>query len=249
MRALLSWILLSSLAVAADWRAELETAVAEAWRDHPLEAAAAAKAEPITTRNGMPRFVGEEVRNPHATPILLARVADPREDLGERVALVEAAVRSGGDWDGVVVGLLAEEPEPALRRMLAEVLREADPAEAAAGLARAAADPAAEVRAAAMRAIGGRKDGATLADALMPGLGDADAAVRRDAARALGWLGVAQGWAGIEPLLADPSAEVRLAALRALERLDRPRLARLPALRALDGDPDPRVARAAAAIR
>lgn len=242
-------LLLAPAAFAADWRSDLQAAAAESWRDHPVEAAAAADATPITTRNGMPRFVGEDVWNPIATPILLERAFDPSEPLDLRVALIEAAVRSDGDWSEAVVGQLAVEREASLRRMLAEVLREAEAGPAAEGLNLASRDADAAVRAAAMRAIGGRADGAALADAVLRGLGDADADVRKEAARSAGWLRLDQGWDGLVPLLADADADVRLNAVRALERLDTARLRTLPALAPLRADLDPRVARAAASIR
>lgn len=248
MRAIL-WLLLAPVALASDWRSHLEEAAAESWRDHPVEAAAAANATPITTRNGLPRFVGEDVWNPVATPILLERAFDPSEPLPLRVALVEAAVRSDGDWSEAVVGQLGVEREAELRRMLAEVLREAEPGPAAVGLARASRDPDAAVRAAAMRAIGGRADGAVLSDALLRGLRDSDAKVREEAARSTGWLSLDQGWDGLATLLGDADPDVRLNAVRALERLDAARLRGLPELTALRADIDPRVARAAASIR
>ncbi len=236
-------------ASAADWRAELDARTELAWSQHPNEAKAAAEAEPILTRNGMPRFVGEEVWNPHATPVLLSRALDPAEPQALRVALIEAAVKSGGEWSAVVAGQLAVEQDVAVRRMLAEVLREAEPADAARGLRLAVRDPSAEVRAAAQRAIGGRPDGATLSALVLDALDDPSALVRAEAARSAGWLHLDAGWDGLAGLLADEDAEVRLRALRALERLDAPRLAALPALSTLRQDLDPRVARAAGQIR
>lgn len=243
-----TFILLAGLASASDWRAALDAQVAEAWAQHPVEAAAAAKAEPIRTRNGLPRFVGEEVWNPAATPILLERVVNGGEDAATRAALIEAALRSGGDWSGTVAGLLAVEEDAAVRRMLAEVLREAEPVDASVGLPLAAADEDAAVRAAAMRAIGGRPDGATWEPLVRSALSDPDASVREHAARAAGWLGLGNTWSGLEGLLSDSSPDVRLSALRALERLDPVRLEGVPALKKLQQDPDSRVARAAAGL-
>lgn len=242
------WLLLAPAALARDPRADLDAAVARAWAEHPVEAAAAAAAEPIRTRNGLPRFVGEDVWNPAVTPILLERAISGEQDPQLRQALIEAAVRSGGDWDEVVVAQLGLEPDPAVRRMLAEVLREAGAGPAAEGLALAVQDEEAAVRAAAMRALGGRADGAKLGSLVLDGLDDVDADVRKEAARSAGWLALDQGWEGLTGLLADPDPDVRLNAIRALERLDAPRLSRLPALAPLRADVDPRVARAAASV-
>lgn len=248
MGALSIWLIVGGLAQAADWRADLDARVSAAWREHPVEATAATRAEPIHTRTGQPRFVGEEVWNPAATPILLERLIEGQEEPAVRIALVEAVVRSGGDWSESVVGLLQVEPDAAVRRMLAEVLREAEAGPAAEGLGRAFRDPESAVREAAMRAIAGRADGARFEALVQAGLFDRDAGVRQHAARAAGWLHLGQSWGAIEALLSDESAEVRLSALRALERLDAPRLGALPVLQTLRRDRDPRVARAASAV-
>lgn len=248
MRMLSIWLLVCGGASAADWRSALDASASAAWREHPVEARAASEAEPIRTRTGQPRFVGEEVWNPLATPVLLERLIEGDEDSAVRVALVEAAVRSGGEWSEVVVGQLQVEADPTVRRMLAEVLRDADAGPAAEGLRRAAQDPDADVRAAAMRAVSGRPDGIRYEGLVQAGLSDPHADVRQHAARAAGWLRLAQSWDALEALLSDESDEVRLNALRALERLDAPRLRALPALQDLRQDRDVRVARAAASL-
>ena len=86
--------------------------------------------------------------------------------------------------------------------------------------------------------------GAELVPELRRALGDSDAGVRSGAARSLGLLQVPGVGAELRPLLRDPEAQVRLDALRALERLG---LA-TPVAPELVADPDPRVARVARRI-
>ena len=70
--------------------------------------------------------------------------------------------------------------------------------------------------------------------------------VRGAAARSLGWLRLGEARSALTAALKDPSADVRLTALRALERVDA--AAAQDAALGLTADPDPGVARAARTI-
>jgi hypothetical protein len=198
-----------------------------------------ASLQPVRSRAGLPVFTGDAARA--CAPALLDRLATER-DPAIRVALLDALARWGDGWGPTVVALFPGEKDAGVRRMMAEVLADAEPADAAAGLRLAVRDPDAEVRAAAFRALAKRDD----ADGalILTGFADADATVRATAARAAGIREV--GWDALVPLLADRDAEVRRNAVRALERIDRVRVATLPEVAALAHDPDPKVADAAA---
>jgi HEAT repeat protein len=236
---------LSALAANGGWRVRARASAALQWRTDPALARAVTEAAPILTRKGTPRFADPTLTDPDAAGLLVERLLAGADRSEHRAALVEALGRTGGDWSEAAAGLAAAEPDAAVRAQLVALLRDADADAAYAGLARAAADADAGVRGAAMRAIGGRTDGAALAESLVAGTRDPDAAVRAFAARSAGWLRVAAAWDAVAGLLVDADADVRLQAVNALERLDAPRAAALPALTRLTNDPDARVARAA----
>lgn len=236
---------LASLVEHAGWRLRARAGAALAWRQDPTFAATVTTVAPLTTRNGAIRFTDRRLRAPEAAPLLVERLTASDTPSAERAALVEALRLSGGDWSEAVLGLLAVEPDAAVREQLAAALEHAEADVAREGLTLALSDTAGAVRAAALRAIGERSDGADYAGSVLAALGDTDAEARACAARAAGWLGLSGAWDALVPMLADPDADVRLKAVAALERLDGGRAAALPGLRALTRDPDARVARAA----
>ncbi|MFZ5480526.1 MAG: HEAT repeat domain-containing protein [Myxococcota bacterium] len=231
--------LLCSLALAGDWRAALDARIAEARAADPAVVDAVYALRPARTRTGLPIFTGDLARADVSGAVFLDRFT--REpDPALRVALLDA-MATGDGWSEGVVALLPTERDAGVRRMMAEILADADPAFAGEGLRIAAQDGESAVRAAAFRALAKRDD----ADAalIVSGFVDPDATVRATAARAAGIRKV--GWDALIPLLADPNAEVRRNAVRALERVDRVRVATLPEVAALLADPDPKVADAA----
>lgn len=236
---------LQSLVEHAGWRLRARAGAALQWRRDPTFAAAVATAAPLTTRNGAIRFTDRSLRVPDAAPLLVERLTASDTPSEERAALVEALRLSGGDWSEAVAGQLAVEPDAAVREQLAGALEHAEADIALMGLTAAAADPDGGVRAAALRAIGDRADGARYEALLLSALGDPDPDPRAFAARAAGWLGLSSAWKALVALLADPDADVRLRAVASLERLDADGAAALPGLQALTRDPDARVARAA----
>ncbi len=232
----------------AGWRVTLAEDAAEAALADPELAELVGAARPVATRTGAPRFTDGRLETPLATPLLLERGLKT-QDPALRAALIEVASRAGGDWSEPVAGLLQMDSDADVRALAAELLDDADPAAAAAALPYGAVDRDPGVRAATMRAIGGRTDGAAYSDLLAAGLADASAEVRRYAARSAGWLDQGQLYGAVSGLLTDADAEVRLSALHAAERLDGARLRLDPALTPLMADPDPRISRAAKSAR
>ena len=205
--------------------------------------------QPGTTRAGTPRFTDPTLYNPALTPVLLERLASGGEHDYVRLALVEVLPRTGGEWDGALVDLYASETSADVRSVMVEVTRRADPEDARALLSQAAGDQSPLVRAAVMRTIPYVEDGVGLSAPLLAGLTDADSEVRSFAARSAGWTGLDAAWDDLVVLLSDAEPEIRLHALRALERLDVGAVQQLPALQTLEIDIDSRVSRAALQIR
>lgn len=239
---------LETLAASPDWRVRQQAALLLGWRRTPELFARFERQAPLPAVNGMLRFRGDEVADPRLAPLLLERLLR-RPERAETLALIEVLPRTGGDWADAFVALAAAEPDPALRAILVASLRWAPTAAAQAGIRAGLRDGSGLVRGEAARAAGWRKDGAGLASDLARVLGDADPYTRAMAARSLGYLRAGAAFEPLLPLLGDPDAEVRLQALRALERLDAARLRARPEIPTLRADPDPRVARAAAALR
>lgn len=208
-----------------------------------------ATAEPVLARNGQPRFTDPAWVSAGALRPLLARVASGDDSADVKVALLGVVSRIDGDWGGAVVALAAEEADPAVRRMLVEILGEASVDHARAGLSVALSDGSEAVRLAAMRALGAHEDGAQLGDLAVLALADDSVVVREEAARAIGYCGYVAGFEALRAALGDNAADVRHRALRSLQKLDAPRTAALPELSRLAGDADPRITREVARLR
>jgi len=159
---------------------------------------------------------------------------------------------------------LAEAPSPALASAVRGCLDDDAPAvrvaavhavarllghQAVAGLAGRLSDPSVEVRAAAVLALvrdGGLGGFLHAGGALHTMLGSEDPAERREGAKVLGALGVSSFYHPLLELVADEDRSVRLAAIRAAERVASPEL--VPRLvEALD-DPSVRGAATAAIV-
>ena len=205
--------------------------------------------QPGITRAGTPRFTDPTLYNPALTPVILERLSSGGENDYVRLALVELLPRTGGEWDGALVELYTTEPSADVRSVMVEVTRRADPEDARALLRQATADSSALVRAAVMRTIPYVDDGAGMSSPLLAGLTDESPEVRSFAARSAGWTGLDDAWDELVVLLSDVEPDIRLHALRALERLDAEAAAGLDALDTLEIDIDPRVSRAARQIR
>jgi HEAT repeat protein len=210
----------------------------------PVEAGTLDTLEPLRARHGELRFVGPAIRTPEAAPLLLARLEGGQDTPEIRRALADAIGRTGGDYAAAVADLVTAEADPDVRALLVASLARAGRGAAAdvrSALITALADPVEHVREEAAYVAAAHPAGRTMVGPLIAALSDRDARVRAAAARTLGVLRDQAALGALRPLLADGAADVRLAALRALKRLDR-RIASCEAA-ALTGDPDPRIRR------
>ena len=234
---------LSLLAGSADWRDRQRAALARAWQVDGDAAAALMRLAPGTTRAGGPRFV-LPARDAGTTAVLLDRFLRMEDGELVRAALLDALVRTDGEWAPGVAAAFTSEASAEVRVVMVEVLRRQPEALAAPVLRAAAKDADAAVREASARSMGWTEDPAW-APQLRQALGDTDAGVRSAAARALGWVGAVDAWPALVTATGDTDADVRRRAVRAMARLDAARAAEEPAVRALHTDPDAKVARAA----
>ena len=239
---------LSLLAHNADWRVRLEAQVVLTWRQDPGLAQNLWEAAPGMTRAELARFGDPIFRQAHSAPMLLDRYLHGGGDAIERGALVEALPRTGGDWEEALVSIVSDETDPGVKGIMLECLKKVDTALAAPVLRAGLRDASPEVRASAARTMGWTDEPATYGADLQRAFGDRAALVRSAAVRAAGWLRVEGAWTGLVTRLSDEDAEVRLHALRALERIDAPRAGQLSQVGALVTDPDAKVARAAGQI-
>lgn len=204
--------------------------------------------EPIRTRAGFPRFVGDVLDEPGAGSALLDRLLRRDDPSDVRVALAEALGRSADAPFTGMARLAVDDGDTAVRAMLVRALRAAP-----SDVARPALDAALRSRVVMLRRAGAhelywRADRSRFAALVAMALDDQDAAVRRDAVRAVGVDGVLAAGHDLRAALADANSGVRLAAFRALER-QRPELLVPALLEQLGEDADARVAAAARAHR
>ncbi len=228
-----------------DWRPWVEAEVTKIRDADPDFYGAIRALSPTETRAGSLRIVDPALHDARALPLLLDRLLHEARAPEYRAALVDAAARTGGDLGPPVLDLLAEEREPQVRVVLVATLRRADVKHATLGVTRALQDRDPQVRTTAAQVAGYVKDGAALTAPLQAALDDREVSVRSMAARALGIHELAEATPKLTALLADDAPEVRLAALRALGRVDPASARELPQLQTLRADPDPRVKRAA----
>lgn len=233
-------------APSSDWQVSLARAVVLVERDQPQLASAVRALPPTPTRAGTLRLVGDPLRAPQASAVLAARLTQAAPE-AERRAVAEALPRTGGAWHQWAAPLAEVEETASVKAILLEGLVRA-PASVLSTVHAALSHDDPTVRAAAARALSGHRDGASYAHALRDALSDPSALVRAEACRGLGWFEDATAWAALEARLQDDSGDVRLRALRALQRIDEARAAQSAAVQAAQDDLDPKVARAAAQI-
>ncbi len=231
---------LEAAALSEDWRTAHQARVVLAWRANAETAALYWQLQPVETRaDGLYRFP-EGVEEHDA--VLLDRLLHADEAPEVRGALVLACALSDWDETEALYELMVDEPDAGVRELHVYAMKRSP--DGLPGLRLGLADPDPTVRTMAARAAASHERGAELVPELRRALGDSDAGVRSGAARSLGLLQVPGVGAELRPLLRDPEAQVRLDALRALERLG---LA-TPVAPELVADPDPRVARVARRI-
>jgi hypothetical protein len=202
------------------------------------------KLQPRTTRAGTLRLTGPLVRRADAAPILIDRLRSGGESAEVRAAIVEALPRTGGEFAAVLVELLPDENDVAVREAIAAALGRSDARIAIDGLRVVLVDADARVRAEAARALGQHPLGASALAELRAALVDADEATQLAAIRSIGALRRADSDvdAALAALLADERTEIRLNALRTLGRIDPTYARALPQLAQLRKDPDQRIA-------
>ncbi|PRQ05587.1 HEAT repeat domain-containing protein [Enhygromyxa salina] len=206
--------------------------------------------QPQKTRAGWLRITDPVINTPEAAPILIERLRSGDDAPEVRAALAEAIGRTRGQYAAPVSELLTTESDARVREMLVGTLgRQAPSADAHLGLEAALHDAEPAVRAAAARTLADRKDGAQLADSLVALLQDRDTKVCADTARTLGVLRVDAAKHELVDLLANANPEVRLQALRAIDRIDPGFAGSLAPLATLAEDSDQRVKRLATTIR
>ena len=239
---------LAELAGHPDWRVRTQASIVLLWRADPDLFETIWTAQTYRGRRGrILRFAEPAMELPAATPAILERLLRTDEPAKVRVALVKLLVRDGQASEHMV-GLLGAIDDPEVRLHVVHGFRQTSLDQAALGLSLALQDIDPRVRAEAARSAGWRPDGAVLADALLQALEDPEDEPRAMAARALGWLAIEAAVEPLSALVADEAAEVRLHALRSLDRIDADVALRLPALDALTRDPDSKVARVAKRI-
>tara|TARA_B100001250_G_scaffold55591_1_gene42971 strand:+ start:79 stop:630 length:552 start_codon:yes stop_codon:yes gene_type:complete len=180
--------------------------------------------------------------------MILERLTQADESAETRTALVAALSHTKGDWTQALSSILVTEVDAQVREVMADILRHGEAAHAWTGLELAATDTDARVRAAAIRSIGSREDGAQGAELVIHALSDPDPQVRAEASRASGVLILADAWGAVHGLLTDSDPGVRLHALRALSRIDAERAKQMSELSTLRGDADSKVSRLAERI-
>lgn len=201
--------------------------------------------EPRTTRAGFPRFIGPNLGQADALPLLLDRLENGDDAPELRAALVEALPRTGADFGPAAVDLLTREPRARVRAAWMHALRTVDGEDGLRGLEMGLGDRDAEVRAHAARMVSHRSDGARLAPKLIEATRDSDVGVRLAAARTLGALRVSEAADALAALTRAEDPELQLHGLKALERVAPERAREVSQRDALRSSTDPRLARLA----
>lgn len=240
---------LVALAEHPDFRVRAQAAVLLGWRHDVDLFVDVWTAVPVNSRrNRQQRFVGEVFLDPAARPAVVERLVHGLDGSLAQAGLVRSLPALGEDWADDAVALLGELDDPRARSAAVTLMRRADGDAALVGLELGLADESPEVRAQAARMAGFRADGDALASQLIEAVGDHDAPTRAAAARALGWLQLSEARSVLAAATSDSDPEVRLHALRSLDRVDAEAANELPGLLGLASDSDPKVARVARRI-
>ena len=240
MNTLLLGLLLTSFA------ADASPSAADVRASHPALADKIDDLQPKKNRAGKYYFPGHHLTAPEAQVLLVDRLLSGRDAVAVQVALAYAL---DGDhrlpWSTI-----KRQPADVRAALLAGYKRhgKADAVEALSG---GLEDDSEAVRFEAARLLGHRPDlkSERLVKGLKRGLSAETIDLRWASVRALSWRGDPGSFDAIKPLLADPDAKVRGAAVRALGVLDKARAKALPEVAALANDPNRHVQRAFRSLR
>ena len=226
----------------APWRERIATEIAAL---DPARKSELYALVPQATRAGGSRFTTDVIHDPSVAAVFIDRLAKKSDDEATRGALAEALPRTGGHYADAVAELVVVETSSAVRAIYVHGARRAPNDHALAILRRGLADSSVEVRAEAARTAAAHAAGAQLAAELRTVLADSDPVLRAEAARSLGILKVAVARDELVRALGDGVADVRLEAMRALDRIAPGSLAGTAMVSQLASDPDERVSRLA----
>lgn len=224
----------------SQWRDRVKTDVATLAASSPERLAELTRLAPTKTRAGYVRFTSDAIHDPRAASVFLQRLSRGGEPEGVRAALVEALPRTGGVYADAAVELFAAEASASVRAAYVHVARRAPETHAIALMSRGLADRDAEVQAEAARSAASHPAGKRLAPELRAALASTSPEVRAETARTLGILKIAEARGELVARLSDSAADVRLEALRAIDRIEPAYVHSLP-LATLAKDDDPRV--------
>ncbi len=233
-----------------DVRVRTQAAIVLGWRHDAELFSAVWTARPVNDRRDVrQRFVDDVFADPDAQPAVVERILHGTDASLARAGLAMSMIRIGDDWGERILAVLSDSDDGKVREMAAWSFRHAAPESAFAGLSLGLRDTLPDVRAEAARSLGFRVDGEELAEDLVLALQDTDPAVRAASARSLGYLHVVAAAGALTAAIGDAGPDVRLNALRSLDRVDPTLSKALPGLDRLAQDPDPKVARVAERIR
>ena len=211
--------------------------------EHPEVSQRVDRMQPIKNRAGMWYFPGTDLTHPVAQALIKDRIRARRDDESVRVALVYALEPENRfEWSEI------QTEEASVRVAMLHGYKGINTPEAGTVLVAALQDNVSTVRAEAARLAGYRNDVEGLASPLIVGLTDPAEDVRRLAVRSLGWLQVQDAFEPARALLEDVDPSVRVAAVRALAKIDREKARNLPILSTLKTDESPSVQRAVSRV-
>ena len=210
---------------------------------HPDVAQRVDGMQPIRNRAGAWYFPGTDLTHPAAQALIKDRIRARQDDAAIRVALVYTLESENRfEWNEIQTEV------PSVRVAMLHGYKGINTPEAGTVLVAALQDDVATVRAEAARLAGYRNDVEGLVPPLMVGLTDPAEDVRRLAVRSLGWHQVQDAFEPVRALLEDSAPHVRVAAIRALAKIDIERARHMPTLSKLKTDENPSVQRAATRV-
>lgn len=233
----------ASVAFADDAPSDLQADIQKAHTENPASFQDVEKTRAVRNRNGTWRLVGAQ-NDPSLAWAHLKQATNLDLPAGKRLAHARFAGSITESAD-LVEKVLQDETSPEVRRAFINGLQH-NPNPVTAPLVSFAEEADAKDLRAVLFVLSHRKDRAHYLKAFEKGARHTDPGVRKLSVRALGWSGSPQHSALLSRVLQDQNPEVRLSALRALERLD-PSAAKLGAKR-LKLDPNFKVKRAATQI-